>query len=62
MVMLALINRYILVPKLKQPGRYQLLIINISLALYIYIGNYYETFTFITFLVLSLFSKCCCTG
>ncbi|WP_166302553.1 copper homeostasis membrane protein CopD [Photorhabdus cinerea] len=28
MVMLALINRYILVPKLRQPGRYQLLIIN----------------------------------
>ncbi|MCC8459026.1 copper homeostasis membrane protein CopD [Photorhabdus aegyptia] len=28
MVMLALINRYILVPKLKQPGCYQLLIIN----------------------------------
>ncbi|NRN28102.1 copper homeostasis membrane protein CopD [Photorhabdus heterorhabditis] len=28
MVMLALINRYILVPKLRQPGRYQLLIIS----------------------------------
>ncbi|KER04032.1 copper homeostasis membrane protein CopD [Photorhabdus temperata] len=28
MVVLALINRYILVPKLRQPGRYQLLVIN----------------------------------